>query len=147
MHVSPNTAAERSWFLPALFCGCLFSSVLSGLLTIFLYVELRHGGEQIQDLKQLIAASKAESASCVHELRRVPAAAPWNAPAALPVTPLPMQTVSPRPSYGPTRVEAAPRNEKEPKADIPEDGKFVLVGEDGKNATSQERKFKLLSEK
>lgn len=147
MHLSSTTTSRRSWLLPLLMTGCLFTSLLTGVLTIFLYVELRHGGGQIQELKQLAAASKAEIASCVLELRRMPLNSVSYTPSQLPVTPLPVRLAAPRSLSHTAATGPTPRVEKEGKSDIPENGQFVLVNEDVKKGGSQEGKFKLLGDK
>jgi hypothetical protein len=147
MHVSSTATPDKSWLQTLLIVACFFTSILSGLVTILLYVELRHGSEQIQELKQLVTASKAEGAACIHELRRTPSAGSASTFSTLPVTPLPAPIVTPRPAQEPARADTPKRVEKEGKSEIPENGTFVLVGEDGKGAESKERKFKLLGEK
>lgn len=147
MHVSSTAAPDKSWLQTFLIAGCLFTSLLSGLMTILLYVELRHGGEQVQELKQLVAASKSEIAACVLEMRRTPSAGSVSMSSTLPVTPLPAPLAPPRLAPEPARAETPKRVEKDGKNEIPENGSFVLVGEDGKGGESKERKFKLLGEK
>ncbi len=147
MHGVVSTAVERSSLQSVLICACLFTSLLSGLLTALLYVELRHGSEQLQEMKQVIGASRFEVTSCLQELKRMPTASSWSPSATLPVTPLPAQLPAPRQTAALQRGPADARPEKDTKPDIPEDGKFVLVGEDGKVGGAQEKRFKLLGEK
>jgi hypothetical protein len=147
MHVSSTSVPDKSWLQTFLIAACLFTSILSGLVTILLYVELRHGGEQIQELKQLVASTKAESAAYVMEMRRTPPAGSSYTSSTLPVTPLPAPLAPPRPSIDPARPETPKRAERDEKNEVPENGTFVLIGADGNGADSKERKFKLLGEK